>query len=206
MRPVLPLLAALLAVPALVAQAPRPTLQSLVLTLDDGSSISLSGTQLGGDQGGFLVWNAFGVTQIAMAYLAARGDNALTPEAIWSTWSPVVDPDGPVALLVTGSTLTPLGGAQAGTRAQRAKLVGLTVTLSNGRTRTMPYKMLEDPINGILAWGDATVQYTLVPFYESRPWLRSNATTVLTRWNTRDTEGELPGTMIKPQCDPGGWP
>jgi hypothetical protein len=146
------------------------------------------------------------VTQIAMAYLAARGDNTLSPEAIWSLWSPAVDPDGPVALLVTGGAVTPLGGAQPGTRAQRAKLVGLTASLSNGRSRTMPFKMLEDPINGVLVWGDATVRSTLVPFYQSRPWLRANADVVLSKWSTQDATGELVGTMTKPQCVPDGWP
>lgn len=70
----------------------------------------------------------------------------------------------------------------------------------------MPLKMLEDSINGVLAWGDATIKSTLVPFYDSRPWLRSSSSTVLTRWNTMDAGGELPGTMTKPQCVPDGWP
>ncbi len=219
MRPILPLLAACLAAPAFASAPPpgvapalsleatRPAVASLVLTLDDGSAITLSGAQLGGEPGGFIVWNSFGVTQIAMAYLAARGDNTLSPDAIWSAWSPAVDADGPVAFLVTGGTLTPLGAAAPGTRAQRPKLAGLTVTLTNGRTRSMPLKMLEDAINGVLAWGDATIRATLVPFYDSRPWLRSSSSTVLTRWNTLDaTTGDLPATMSKPLCDPGGWP
>lgn len=218
MRPALSLLAVCLALPTLAAAPPpgvvpalslevaRPAVQSLVLTLDDGAVITLSGAQLGGEQGGFLVWNSFGVTQIAMAYLAGRGDNTLSPDDIWAAWSPVADAEGPVAFLVTGATLTPLGGAAPGVRTQRAKLAGLTVTLTNGRTRSMPLKMLEDSINGVLAWGDATIKSTLVPFYDSRPWLRSSSSTVLTRWNAMDASGELPGTMSKPLCDPSGWP
>lgn len=218
MRPAIPFLAAGLAFTALPAaapsgvpaaltlEAPRPLVQSLALTLDDGTVITLSGGQLGGEQGGFLVWNSFGVTQIAMAYLAGRGDNTLSPDAIWSAWSPLVDADGPVAFLVTGGTLTPLGAAALGTRAQRPKLAGLTVTLTNGRSRNMPLKMLEDSINGVLVWGDATIRSTLVPFYDSRPWLRSTSSTVLTRWNALDATGDLPGTMTKPQCVPDGWP
>jgi hypothetical protein len=219
MRMVIPLLAAALAAPsfaaapaagvapALTLEVSRPAVQSLVLTLDDGTVITLSGAQLGGEQGGFLVWNSFGVTQIAMAYLASRGDNTLSPDAIWAAWSPTVDAEGPVAFLVTGGNLTPLGAAAPGTRTQRAKLAGLTVTLSNGRSRSMPLKMLEDSINGVLAWGDATIRSTLVPFYDSRPWLRSSSSTVLARWNTLDaTTGDLPATMSKPLCDPEGWP
>ncbi len=190
----------------LVQTAARPTLQSLVLTLDDGSALTLSGSQLGGENGGFIVWNSFGVTQIAMDYLAARGDNTLSPNAIWSLWSPEAEADAPVALLVNGGTVTPIGAAQPGVRTQRAKLVALTATLSNGRSRTMPFKMLEDPINGVLVWGDATINATLVRFYDARPGLRSNSGTVLTRWNTLDAGGELPGTMSKPLCDPSGWP
>lgn len=186
--------------------APRPTVQSLVLTLDDGSSLSLTGGQLGGSDGGFIVWNAFGVTQIAMAYLAGRGDNTLSPDAVWNLWSPAAEAEAPVAFLVTGGTVTPIGAALPGVRTQRAKLVALTVTLSNGRSRTMPFKMLEDPINGVLVWGDATVRATLVPFYDARPGLRSNSNTVITNWNALNANGEPPATMTKPQCFPDGWP
>jgi len=195
------------AAPAPVVQGvARPTLQSLVLTLDDGSALTLSGSQLGGENGGFIVWNSFGVTQIAMAYLAGRPDNTLAPEAIWNLWAPAAEAEAPVAFLVNGGTLTPLGAALPGVRNQRAKLVALTVTLSNGRSRTMPFKMLEDPINGVLVWGEASVRATLVPFYDSRPWLRANANTVLTKWNTQDAAGDLYATMTKPQCVPDGWP
>ncbi|MBK8725231.1 MAG: hypothetical protein IPL96_04010 [Holophagaceae bacterium] len=195
-----------LPLPATAEPQPRPTVQSLVLTLDDGSSLTLEGNQLGTSEGGFLVWNSFGVTQIAMAYLAGRADNPLSPDAIWNLWSPEAEAEAPVAFLVTGGTLTPIGGAQPGARAQRAKLVSLVVTLSNGKSRTMPYKMLEDPINGVLAWGDATIRATLVPFYDARPGLRSTSSTVLTRWNALSPEGDLAGTMTKPLCDPSGWP
>lgn len=195
-----------LILPSVVQVHPRPTLQSLVLTLDDGTSLSLSGKQLGGTDGGFVVWNNFSVTQIAMDYLAKRSDNTLSPDAIWNLWSPATDADAPVAFLVTGGTLTPLGGTQPGVRTQRARLVSLSATLSNGKSRSMPFKMLEDSINGVLVWGDATVQATLVPYYNARPGLRSTSTTVLTVWNTMDSAGTLPGTMSKPLCEPSGWP
>ncbi len=206
----------------------RPTVQSLLLTLDDGSILTLSASELGGADGGFIVWNSFGVTQIAMAYLWGRGDNPHSPDAIWNLWSPPADADGPVAFLVVGGNLTPLGAAHPGVRTQRAKLVSVGITLSNGTTRSMPFKMLEDPINGVLVWGDPMVQATLVPFYNARPGLRSNSNTVQNRWNTPDASGVLPviglgfafggswnileaggvlpAAMTKPQCEPSGWP
>lgn len=194
------------------AGPPRPVIQSLTLSLEDGRSYSLTAQELAEAKGGALFWGDWAVTQILAPHYLFHHDRSVTAASVLRLWfSPgpsgelpaflVQTPDGPVYPLES----------TAGLPGHRAKVVQIVVGYADGRSFPLSDLSLRDRRSGVMVWNAFAVSNLLKPFYVSAKGLGTKPEDVTRIWNqptlapfTRSfaPETELPGFLVKPACIP----
>jgi hypothetical protein len=91
----------------------------------------------------------------------------------------------------------------------RPKIKSITILLEDGRTKVIDGAALEDPKGGTLVWNDFGAKKVMKAAYKQNGE-DHKATKVDEIWDGSGTSSasatELPALMVKPLCDPEGWP
>lgn len=95
----------------------------------------------------------------------------------------------------------------------RPKIKSITIELQDGRKRVIQGTELDDPKGGTLVWNDFGAHEMMKSAYEHRGE-HEKAARVDKIWEGKDGtseksaagESDLPAVMIKPLCEPSGWP
>jgi len=97
----------------------------------------------------------------------------------------------------------------------RPKIKSITIELEDGRKKVIDGAALEDPKGGTLVWNNFGVKDVMKGYYKANKepgkekkvdeiW---DGTAPPAAAKTAMAAGsELPAIMVKPQCDPEGWP
>ncbi len=91
----------------------------------------------------------------------------------------------------------------------RPKIKSITVLLDDGRTKVIDGAALEDSKGGALIWNDYGAKKVMKAAYKQNGE-DHKAAKVDEIWDGTGTASasatELPAVMVKPQCEPDGWP
>lgn len=90
----------------------------------------------------------------------------------------------------------------------RPKIKSITILLEDGRTKVIEGAALDDPKGGTLIWNDFGAKKVMKAAYKENGESHK-AVKVDEVWDGSGTSAaaaELPAVMVKPVCDPEGWP
>ncbi len=90
----------------------------------------------------------------------------------------------------------------------RPRIKSITVLLEDGRTMVIEGAALEDPNGGALVWNDFGAKKVMRAAYKENGESHK-AQKVDEIWDgtaMSAAPAELPAVMVKPQCEPDGWP
>lgn len=90
---------------------------------------------------------------------------------------------------------------------QRPKIKSITVLLEDGRSRVFEGEFLDDAKGGVLVWNEFGARKMMKSAYRHNGE-NQKAEKVDEIWDgsTTAASDELPAIMIKPFCEPSGWP
>jgi hypothetical protein len=90
---------------------------------------------------------------------------------------------------------------------QRPKIKSITVELEDGRKLVIDGTSLADTKGGTLVWNDFGVKKVMKAAYkEQGEDHKAKKTEEIWDGTSDPAAAELPAVMIKPQCEPDGWP